>query len=92
MVDLHNEVRDSHGKTMLESIMDQNDAEIAARRDQPKGLKPHKCPVCEGVGEVTQGFYDSPVVQQDSMAIDPAWTWRGEMCRSCKGAGYLLIK
>lgn len=44
------------------------------------GLKPHKCPVCEGRGEVAWNFYS------DIKTINPEFT-----CRSCKGTGYLLI-
>ena len=50
-------------------------------------LKPHKCPVCEGRGEVGYNFYDSVRngMNNFACALDTI------ECRSCKGAGYLLI-
>ncbi len=50
------------------------------------GLKPHKCPVCEGRGTVDLGFYSG--VNHGSTSTVPIT----EQCRSCKGAGYLLIQ
>lgn len=50
------------------------------------GLKPHKCPVCEGRGTVDLGFYSG--VNHGSTSTVPIT----EQCHSCKGAGYLLIQ
>ena len=50
------------------------------------GLKPHKCPVCDGRGLVAFLFYDTDTISS------PNITTKGctpEQCRSCKGAGVL---
>ena len=61
---------------------DPNDFVRYAQVGEPvTGLKPHKCPVCDGRGIVFSGFYD---FDREVIETDP-------QCRSCKGAGYLLV-
>lgn len=38
-------------------------------------VKPHKCPVCDGKGTVSAGFYENTLGEQE--------------CRSCQGKGVL---
>lgn len=43
--------------------------------------EPYKCPVCYGVGQVAEGFYDR---------TSPYWTTSNntfEQCKSCNGTG-----
>lgn len=42
---------------------------------------PHKCPVCDGRGTVSAGFY-SPGGY--------AWTTSPEKCRACDGTGVII--
>lgn len=61
-------------------------------------IHPHKCPVCEGRGEVSACFYmgggltgradSTDASQGDALGqVSPGMT----MCRSCQGRGYVLV-
>ena len=50
-------------------------------------MKPMICPVCNGVGKVSAGFYnragDCPTWVSDTISL--------EVCRSCDGKGWVSI-
>ena len=54
--------------------------------DPVRGLKPHKCPVCEGRGLVSPMFYEFGI---DGTA-SPVHT-TPQQCRACKGQGWLML-
>lgn len=51
-------------------------------------MKAVVCPVCNGVGQVSGGFYTGGGDLPYYTTADIYY----EMCRSCKGAGYLWTK
>ncbi len=48
---------------------------------------PHKCPICEGHGMVSAGFYESVAVVKHTTSSHST-----ETCRSCWGTGLLWEK
>ena len=50
-------------------------------------MTPHKCPVCEGRGNVPSGFYDSPTMIHEYPPTSTVSTT--ETCKSCNGQGIL---
>lgn len=48
--------------------------------------KPHICPVCAGNGLVPNGFYRQTLGSWSTSDATP------ETCRSCNGAGYVVIE
>ena len=56
---------------------------INLQQNYTTGLKPHKCPVCEGIGKVSPGFYDYYNKYSSTNAAR-------ETCRSCNGKGYIV--
>jgi DnaJ-class molecular chaperone len=45
--------------------------------------QPHKCPICQGVGVVPNGFYNQYSAQWSSSSATP------ETCRTCNGTGII---
>ncbi len=75
----HNEIKIDWEKTILNTTY-KPATKNTMMGIQIKGVKPHKCPVCDGRGEVSFNFY----YVSDGPSPD-----NHKKCRSCKGEGVL---
>lgn len=54
------------------------------------GRVPHRCPVCNGVGTVPDGFYNPPpTVDWGPQHVGTSTVPMREPCRACSGTGIL---
>ena len=51
-----------------------------------------KCPVCQGNGQVSNGFYTTTSTDEEGNLLWTSASTASEVCRSCDGKGYIIVE